>query len=176
MGLVKNKKADAILAASITEERKEFLHFPSEPVSKGVTVFFKKATNSISSIDLNNPKNLRVGAILGYKYCDELHNSHLLENASRVPTLEQSLNMLLLGRIDLAIGVELVGFHKAREMGILDQLTIVGSKRYCPGGNYLAFAKKPGLEELSLRFSEELTKFKTTDEYKQILAKYGKLQ
>ena len=176
LGLVKNQGADAILAASITEERKEFLYFPSEPISEGVTVFFKKTQNPISSIGLNNNRNLSVGAILGYEYCDELDNSRLLDNASRVLTLEQSFNMLLLGRIDLAVGAELVGFHKAQEMGISDQLTIVGSERYCAGGNYLAFAKKSGYEELALRFSEELTKFKTTDEYKQILGKYGKRQ
>lgn len=176
LSLVKSQKADAILAASITEERKEFLYFPSEPVSIGTTVFFKKATNPISSIDLDNPNNLSVGALLGYKYCDELDNSRLFENTERVSTFEQSFNMLLLGRIDLAVGVDLVGFHKAWEMGISDQLTIVGSENYCSGGNYLAFAKKNGFDELAVRFSEELKKFKTTDEYKQILSKYGKPQ
>ncbi|MCG8671953.1 MAG: transporter substrate-binding domain-containing protein [Pseudomonadales bacterium] len=176
LSLVENKRVDAILAVSVTGEREKFLHFPSEPVSRGITVFFIKAEDPISSINLDNPQNLNVGAMLGYEYCDELDNSRLMAGASRVPTLEQNFNMLLSGRIDLAVAIELVGYHKASKMGISDQLAVVGNERYCPGGNYLAFAQKPGYEKLATRFGEELIKFKATDAYQRILAKYLKPQ
>lgn len=172
LNLVKALKADAILDVSVTEDRKSFLHFPDEPVSTGITVFFKKVENPLASIKLDNPDNIRAGAMLGYKYCDELDNSRLLANAWRVPNLEQNFKMLLLNRVDLVVEVESVGIHKAGKMGIADQLAIVPNARFCPGGNYLAFAKKPGYEKLTLKFSDELAQFKTTQEYKQILEKY----
>lgn len=173
LGMVKTLKADAILAASITEERKDFLFFPSEPVSTGITVFFKKTSNPLNSINLDNPANLRTGAILGYNYCDTLDNSRLIESASRVATLEQNFKKLLLGRLDLVAEVESVGFFKAKEMNISDQLEIVANARYCAGGNYLAFAKKPAYDELAEKFSVELEKFKSTTTYQKILQKYG---
>lgn len=173
LGLVKNNKADAILAVSFTEERDDFLNYPAEPVSEGITVFFKKHSNPISSIDLENPKQLNVGAILGYKYCDELDDSQLLQSATRVPTLEQSFKMLLLDRLDLAVSIELVGFYKAREMAVLDQITPVSNERFCPGGNFLAFAKKATYKTLAQNFSQQLIKFKTTEQYRTILKKYG---
>ncbi|MDX1693116.1 MAG: transporter substrate-binding domain-containing protein [Ketobacteraceae bacterium] len=170
---VKSLQADAILAISVTEERKAFLHYPEEPVSEGVTVFFKKAGSDIRSVNIDNPENLDVGAMLGYHYCEELDDSRLIKNATRVPTLEQLLSMLALGRIDLAVEVELVGMYKARAMGLSDKLSIVADTEYCQGGNYLAFAKKPGYEELATRFAEELKKFKTTDAYQQIIKTYN---
>jgi len=173
LALVKNLEADAILAASITSEREMFLHFPNEPVSKGVTVFFKRKQRNIPLNKLENLDGVRAGAMLGYKYCEELDKSSLIVSASRVPTLEQNFSMLLLDRIDLVVEVDAVGFYTANEMGISDQISVMPNTRYCSGGNYLAFAKKPGNDQITIQFGKELKDFKATNEYKEILEKYG---
>jgi polar amino acid transport system substrate-binding protein len=170
---VKNLQADAILSAAVTTDRKEFLYFPAEPVSKGVTVFFQRKQRNITSKSLGDLKELKVGAMLGYKYCAELDESPLLLSASRVATLEQSFNMLMNDRIDVLVEVDAVGMYKAKEMGLSDEISMLKGPSYCSVGNHLAFAKKPGAKVLAKKFGIELIKFKTTDEYKNILKKYG---
>lgn len=175
LGLIKTQQADAILAASITAEREAFMYFPAEPVSTGVTVFFKDALAPDPEIDLDNKKGLKLGAMLGYKYCQSLDNSRLVKAASRVATMEQNMNMLLLGRVDLVVASESVGSFKAMEMNISDKVSIVAGHRYCEGGNYLAFAKKEGFDALAVRFADALHEFKGSQAYRSILKKYGKL-
>jgi polar amino acid transport system substrate-binding protein len=170
---VKNLETDAILSAAITDNRKHFLYFPSEPVSKGATVFFQRKPRNIIADSLDDLNGLKVGAMLGYKYCDELDRSSVLLGASRVASLEQSFNMLMSDRIDLVVESDAVGMYKIKEMGLLDNISIVNNSSYCSVGNFLAFAKKPGNKELAEKFSAELIKFKATDEYREILAKYG---
>lgn len=170
---VKNLDADAILSAAITHDRKNFLHFPSEPVSIGDTVFFKRKHRNIVSNSLADLRGFKVGAMLGYKYCDELDKSPLLLEASRVSSLEQSFNMLMNDRIDILVEVDAVGIYRAKEMGITDEISIISGSRYCSIGNHLAFAKKPGASLTALKFSKELVEFKKTNEYKKILNKYG---
>lgn len=171
--LVKNLGADAILSAAITDDRKQFLYFPSEPISSGATVFFQRKPRNIITNGLDGLNGLKVGAMLGYKYCDELDRSPVLLGASRVASLDQIFNMLMSDRIDLVVESEAVGMYKIKEMGLLDEISIVNNSSNCSVGNFLAFAKNPGSKVLAEKFSAELIKFKMTDEYKEILAKYG---
>lgn len=173
LALVERKEADAILAASRTAERDEFLFFPNEAVSTGVTVFFQRADQTLQTIDLENPSKLKVGTINGYSYCTELDNSRLIKQSSRVASLEQNFNKLLLGRIDLLVEVGAVGLYSAKSMGISDRIKMIPNARYCAGGNYLAFSKKAGYDDLAKRFGDELARFKKTAEYQAIIGKYG---
>jgi polar amino acid transport system substrate-binding protein len=171
--LVKNLEADAILSAAVTTDRKGYLYFPAEPVSRGLTVFFQRKPRNIITNHLDDLNGLKVGAMLGYKYCKELDKSPLLLGASRVASLEQSFNMLMSDRIDVLVEVDAVGIYKAKEMGMSDEISVVSGSRYCSVGNHLAFAKKPGNKILAEQFSKELVLFKATGEYREILAKYG---
>lgn len=170
---VKNQEADAILSAAVTDKRKIYLYFPAEPVSKSWTVFFQRKPRNIITNSLDDLKGFKVGAILGYKYCEELDNSPVLLGASRVVTLDQSFNMLMSDRIDVLVESEAAGMYKAKEMGISNKISVIKGSNYCSVGNYLAFSKKPGSKALAEKFSIELVIFKTTNEYKEILEKYG---
>ena len=171
--MVESKTADAILDVSITEERKQFISFPEEALSEGITVFFVKKESKISFTNLSDLKDLKAGAILGYSYCEEIDQSAFMKHAARVTTLEQLFKMLLLGRIDFLMEVDAVGYYTAKKMGILNQVTVIPNAMYCRGGNYLGFSKKAGNEKLAIRFSNELQAFQKTQEYKEILNKYG---
>lgn len=173
LALVKNLQADAILSAAVTNERKAFLYFPEEPVSKGDTVFFKRKGEDIAISRLADLEGLRVGAMLGYKYCEELDESPYFASASRVANLEQSFNMLINERIDLVVEVDAAGIYKAKEMNIYDDVSLISSARYCTSRNHLAFAMKSEYEKLASEFSKELIKFKATQDYRNILTKYG---
>jgi polar amino acid transport system substrate-binding protein len=173
LAMVKNKQADAILDISIDAEREKFLQFPVEPVSEGVTVFFVRKDSPLPFTELSSLNRFRAGAMLGYKYCQEIDESPFMIQAERVYKQEQLFNMLLRKRIDFLVEVDAVGFYVAGEMGISDQITTIPNANYCHGGNYLAFARKPGHEQLAHRFSEALRWFKTTEHYQQILNRYG---
>lgn len=173
LALVQNLNADAILSAAATHKRKEFLYFPAEPISWGAIVLFQRKPRNIVVSSLDDLNGLKVGAMLGYKYCDELDQSPSLLAASRVATLEQSFNMLMSDRIDVLVAVEAAGIYKAKEMDIADKISVVKGSKYCFVGSHLAFAKKPGNHLLAARFSKELVMFKATKEYQAILAKYA---
>lgn len=135
-------------------------------------MFFAKkerglAVNSIDDIDQK-----RIGAILGYRYCEELDNHPSVLNSSRVGSLDQSFNMLLRDRIDLVIASKDVGNYRVNKMGLFDEIRPVKGKEFCEGGNYLAFAKKPGYQELAENFSEALIAFKRSEHYREIMEKY----
>lgn len=170
---VKAKKADAILSASVTNSRKNFLHFPVEPISSGTTVFFIRSKDEVEIGGLRSLEDLNVVAMLGYKYCPELDSTNLLLSAARVTTLEQSFNMLINERVDLVVAVDAVGLYKAQEMGISDDVKILKSSRFCTVENHLAFAKKSGYDLKAKKFSDALIQFKKTLEYNKILKKYG---
>lgn len=171
--MVENKQADAILDASITSERRNFLYFPDEPVSKGVTVFFKRKGHHIPFSGLNDLEGLKVGAIAGYSYCDEIDSAPFFKQVDRVVTLEQNFKKLLLGRIDVLIEVDSVGYFAAKSLNISNQIDVIPNANYCQSGSYLAFSKKPGHEHLAIQFGQALSKFKNTDNYLKILKKYG---
>lgn len=173
LSLVESQQADAILDASITTEREKFLYFPDEPISRGVTVFFKKKSHFIPFEGLSDLEKIRVGAISGYSYCDEIDGSPFYDQFERVGSLDQNFQKLLLGRIDTLIEVDSVGSYTAESMGILDQIDTIPNANYCHSGSYLAFSKKPGHQDLSVQFGAVLRQFKTTDAYRQILQKYG---
>jgi len=172
--LVKDLKADAILDASMTEERKDFLFFPKEAVSEGITTFFISEGRNIPFTGLNSLNGLKAGAISGYKYCDEIDNSQFTIEAERVASVTQNFKKLLLGRIDFLIAVDAVGYYTAQQMNILDKISIIQNANFCYDGNFLAFSKKEGHKQLSKQFGQVLERFKTTQKYRQILTKYGK--
>lgn len=176
IALVKQKKADAILAVSLNQERTHFLHYPSNPISTGTTIFFKRAENEFKYTGLPDLRQQRVGAILGYSYCKELDQQAFILKAERVPSLEQNFKKLLAGRLDLVIEVDSVGLYTAKRMGISDDVSILSGAHYCAGGNYLAFSKKPGHDELAKRFNQALSDFVHTPDYQAIMTNYGLLQ
>ncbi len=171
--LVQEKKVDAILDASITQERKAFMHFPSEPVSEGVTVFYTHKDTPVRFDSLDELDEMKAGAILGYSYCDELDNTVFMKNAIRNNSLRQNFNMLLAGRLDFVVAVDVVGAAVAKDMGVWDRLQMVPNALYCKGGNYLAFSKREGHEALAQTFGDALARFKQTAEYLEILRNYG---
>ena len=172
--MIENQNADAILDVSITPERQEYMYFPKEPISEGTTVFFIKADSTIPFTNLEDLNTLRVGTVLGYSYCDDIDQLPFMVRSERVSSLEQNFKKLMAGRLDVVVEVDAVGYYVANQMGISAHIDIIPQALYCQGGNYLAFSHKQDYDQLAIQFSQALEKFKTTDEYKNILKAYGR--
>jgi polar amino acid transport system substrate-binding protein len=171
--MVEHKEADAVLDVSITPGREKFLYFPEEQVSEGITVFFTRAKARIPFTTLKDLNGLRCGTILGYNYCTELDNAEFMQHALPVRSLEQNFKMLLMDRLDVVLEVDKVGYYVAGKMGITDQITVIPGASYCNAGNYLAFSRKSGYDQLASEFNQALQSFKTTDSYKKMLEFHG---
>ena len=79
LSMVMDGQADAIFPPFLTEERTEFLHFPSEPVSMTRNVIFAPMESEIKIDQLDDLKNLIVGINKSYSYgpkFDEFKNIH----------------------------------------------------------------------------------------------------
>lgn len=169
---VQSGYADAILDVNKTPDREKHLVFPEEHLSRAPTVFFQREGQEFHYTSPDELPPVKAGTILGYHYCDELAKAPLKIEEGK--SLEQNFEKLLQGRLTLVIENVFVGRFIARETGIADQVEVVPGARFCEQEkNYLAFAKYSRYAALAERFSQALSKFKGTDRYRQILAKYG---
>jgi polar amino acid transport system substrate-binding protein len=69
--MVKSGEADAIFPPFLTEERTEFLYFPSEPMSFTRNVIFARKTSNITVKNFEDLQGLIVGVNKEYSYGSE---------------------------------------------------------------------------------------------------------
>ncbi|MCD6450205.1 MAG: transporter substrate-binding domain-containing protein, partial [Thermotogaceae bacterium] len=93
-----------------------------------------------------------------------------------VYSLENAFRMLLKGRVDLVVEDVNVGLYRAKQMGIVNKISYLRRVIIYRDPSYVAFAKKPGYDKLAEEFSEELKKFKKTEEYFKIIKNYGLIE
>ncbi|WP_246433954.1 substrate-binding periplasmic protein [Spirochaeta isovalerica] len=169
--LIENREADAILDISMNDNRLETMIFPEEPISSSESVLFYRKGTTYRFAGLSDLDNLIVGTILGYEYNRDFLEA---ENFKKEPvtSLEQNIGKLLLGRIDMFISNRSVGLFTIMNMGKSSEITYL-PEPVSGGLNYLAFSKVESNVNLAKAFSEELKRFKTTAEYRTILARYG---
>ncbi|MGB9795711.1 substrate-binding periplasmic protein [Fervidobacterium gondwanense] len=167
--LMKDKSYDGIMSLRISDERKDFLTFPNEPLSTGLDVLFKlKSSNIDLSLLEKIPKNLICGYTDGYAYGDWFWNAEFRKVP--VSTDEVGFELLKSGRIDLFVCNLLVGKYIAQGMKLeVDYSPIFGEKMVY----YIGFSKNFHGAFLAESFSEQLKRFKNTPDYKGILRKYG---
>ena len=85
---------------------------------------------------------------------------------------EVGFNLLRAGRINTFATAYETGKFVAKELGMLNEVSFAYiSEQKRP--QYLAFVNNIYGSYLARIFSQELTKFKMTDEYMKILSKYG---
>ncbi len=169
--MMRDQQADAILDAGMSQARKAYLIYPEEPLSSSESVFFFLKANAFTFNDLADLSGKTVGTSLGYQYSDAFNRATHFSKEP-VASIEQNFTKLLAGRIDLVIVNRSVGLFKSKEMGIGEVIDHTANP-VSGGPLYLAFARKAGAEDLSIRFAGALKRFKRTPAYRNILDKYG---
>ena len=161
---------DGTFSVPMTEDRKKYMYFSSEPISVGVDgLFYRK--DRFGERDLYVPVNLVCGYVPGYAYEDILRQETSMRLIP-VSDNESGMRALLAGRIDVFATNKFVGMYYAKKLGGAEKvgfLPIFGKDYY-----YLALSKiddyhKKILEE----FSKAFEKFKHTRGYEKILEGYG---
>ncbi|MEH6686363.1 MAG: transporter substrate-binding domain-containing protein [Halopseudomonas sabulinigri] len=165
-------RADAILDISPNPQRRQEYIFSSEPLSISESVLFYRKDRPHRFTELHDLKGLKVGVSAGYVYGNPEFMS--ADYFSREPTAsaQACLSMLMLGRIDMVMMNKRAGLFTLRQLALEDKIDhhplVVSS-----GPLFLAFHQTPELRQLSERFSTALSTFKGSNEYLQILQRYG---
>ncbi len=173
-------KLDAIYTASISEERKKYCYFPSEPIitSKWVLFIKKNKKDSLNYKELSNLKKKKIGLIRGYNYPSKFV-SYVKKHSiiQEVSYEKQNIAKLIGERFDYMPAVLETTLHLAKTDPILKEMDAYNKIYYFPTplattNFYLMFSKKTVTKEFVDRFSKALVDFKKTDDYQIIIKKY----
>jgi polar amino acid transport system substrate-binding protein len=120
---------------------------------------------------LKDLKGYTIGVVAGFSYGTVFDNADYLKK-EEVPDARRLVNMVVSGRLPL--GIE----NEAVIRGVAVSLGVAGSVRFLnPPVHtrklYAAFSKRLGLQQLAVEFSRNLKDFRDTEEYRDILRKYG---
>lgn len=175
--MVKIGKADAIFPPFLTQERTEFLYFPSEPMSftKNVIVAMKK--NNIKMKTFDDMKGLVVGVNIGYSYGPEFdtHKKDLkLDYCTDEKMQIRKLAAENPKRMDIAVASEEPFKFMSKKLGLSDKFEVIFVLSEKP--SYVAFSKATGEKGklLSEKFSKTLGRLKKEGIIQKIEDKYFK--
>ncbi|MEJ6000424.1 transporter substrate-binding domain-containing protein [Paucibacter soli] len=153
-------------------ERESFLDFPDEPLSgTRAALYFLRAKPFVYD-GLFTLKGKSVAVLQGRSYAADFMAAPYFR---REPALnpEQSLRMLLAGRVDLALVDVAVGVYLSEQQGLTERIARDGAT-LSSSRLYLAFSRQSGHDgALSRDFSRRLTAFKHSQVYLEILSRYG---
>ncbi|MEJ1996453.1 MAG: transporter substrate-binding domain-containing protein [Limibacillus sp.] len=170
---VEEKKVDAGLCGTKTDERAAYSHYPQEPLLYYDATLFVRVDSPLTTSDFSELQGKSFGMIKGYTFAgvdDDLEAA----GAIRIETNNRDnlLNLLTLGRIDSVLDSSLPLLADARRMDLAETIRpLLPTLDETPG--YLFFSRKPGHSDLAIRFSEALRAFKKTPEYQGIQKRYG---
>jgi polar amino acid transport system substrate-binding protein len=176
--MAKNGEVDAIYSASYNAERAEFLHYPETPLHPSEYVFFirKADAGKLKYDNFDDLKAYKIGVTRAYAYSDELNKKlEEFKNSEEANTDELNFEKLDQGRIDYFPADLLNGMALLEKLGLKDKIVYL-DKRIKVKDYFIAFSKKsPKMSpEFVKKFSDQLSAFIQTDEYKKIHDRYYK--
>ena len=166
--------ADALFHASPNEERRQYCYYPEEYLVQSRYVFFIREEDAgrLKFDSFDDLLGHTVGITQGYSYTSELLE-FLQANKLVIGTVtdESNLRMLAKKRIDYFPTDELNGLYLVKKLGLQNQLTYLKTPIF-EKPYFLIFNKQNVSQEFVNRFSATLSRFKQSDKFRQIEAKY----
>ncbi|MGB0732824.1 MAG: transporter substrate-binding domain-containing protein [Pontibacterium sp.] len=157
---------DILQGMTITAERQKTISFAPSNVLIQQSIFARKGTHAVSSLDQLRGKQVIVQS-QGSMH-DYLSENDFDAEIIPVTTHVDALRLLSSGKHDYAIVANLPGLYYAKELG-LTNLTIVG-KPFRAGG--YTYATLKGNEPLLAEFTEGLAILKNTGRQQEIYTKW----
>ncbi|MDM8550649.1 transporter substrate-binding domain-containing protein [Desulfobacterales bacterium HSG2] len=177
--MVKDGDADAIFPPFLTQERTEFLYFPSEPMTVTRNVIFARNKSGIRIERLDDLKGLIVGINRGYSYGPEfdaykknLKLEYCKDEEMQIKKLSEGSPELK--RMDVAVASEEPFRFKSKKLGFSDTFEVIYVLSEKP--SYVAFSKAVGQKGkmLSEKFSQALSQLKKEGIIQKIQNNYFK--
>lgn len=167
--LFQHGNVDALFSANRTTAREVYALYPSVPLVESPWVIWTRNTTISSLQDL---KGKRIGVVSGYSYTREFWEFiQVYCNVEEVYSDELNFKKLQIGRLD-ALAAELGnGLHIARNLGATN-IFPNRDLQIKTDGLYIMFKRSSTSPEFMNRFSEELARFRKSDEYQALHNKY----
>ncbi len=158
-----------------TEQRSEKFEF-SDPVINFFPKFFYKKSKFPNGLSWQNLKDLNVyviGGVLGYWYEKSFKDAGL--RVQYVTTDQQNIGKLMLGRIDLTLMDELVGWRLIRQAfpEQVDAFAVAGKPESSDAFRLMISRSYPNAKELTETFNAGLQIILKNGKYAEILNEYG---
>jgi len=172
---VRSGRVDGIFSVFKLPERNEFLTYTSVPIITQVEAFFVPADSDVKfGGDMSKLGALRIGTIRGTSYgikVDSALKTGVWPTVVETNSVDSLVGMLVLKRIDLAVGYRHVFLEAARKKGYLNEI-----RELSPGideiQSYLAFTKQRDYSEVIAGFDRALTSMKSDHSFEAIFEKY----
>jgi polar amino acid transport system substrate-binding protein len=172
---IRSGRVDGIFSVFKLPERNEFLTYTSVPIITQVEAFFVPADSDVKfGGDVNQLGGLRIGTIRGTSYgikVDSALKSGVWSTVVETNNVDSLVGMLVLKRIDLAVGYRHVVFEAATKQGDLNKIREL-SPDIDEIPSYLAFSKKRDYSEVIADFDRALTSMKNDHSFEAIYEKY----
>jgi polar amino acid transport system substrate-binding protein len=172
---IRSGRVDGIFSVFKLPERNEFLAYTSVPIITQVEAFFVSADSDVRfDGDINGLRDHTIGTIRGTSYgikVDSALRSGVWSTVVETNNIDSLVGMLVLKRIDLAVGYRHVVLEAARKKGYLNKI-----RELSPGideiPSYLAFNKQRDYSEVIAGFDRALTSMKNDHSFEAIYEKY----
>jgi polar amino acid transport system substrate-binding protein len=172
---IRSGRVDGIFSVFKLPERAEFLTYTSVPIITQVEAFFVPVDSDLKfGGDVNQLGGLRIGTIRGTSYgikVDSALKSGVWSTVVESNNVDSLVGMLVLKRIDLAVGYRHVVLETAIKRGELNKIREL-SPDIDEIPSYLAFSKKRDYSEVIADFDRALTSMKNDHSFEAIYAKY----
>jgi polar amino acid transport system substrate-binding protein len=172
---IRSGRVDGIFSVFQLPERNEFLTYTSVPIINQVLAFFVPADSDLKfGGDIAQLQGFRIGTIRGTSYgtkVDSALNAGVWSTVVNTNNIDSLVGMLVLKRIDLAVGYRHVVLEAAKKKGYLGKI-----KELSPSidvvPSYLAFTKQRDYSEVVASFDRALTSMKNDQSFRAIHEKY----
>lgn len=174
--------ADLLFNAAYTDERANWLHYPSEIMLKEQWVFFTQKNKAYDlGKDYSQVSEFILGTQTGYQYGGEIQraiNEKRFKNIEVATNTAQILLMLQYQRIDLAIVDMYPGLYLIKQLGLANEIEILKSttnKNYLvisESPTYLAISKKVNRAGLIDKIDSAFISMKKDGTYNKIIKRY----
>jgi polar amino acid transport system substrate-binding protein len=172
---IRSGRVDGIFSVFKLPERNEFLIYTSVPIITQVEAFFVPADSDLKfGGDISKLGGLGIGIIRGTSYgikVDSAVKTGVWSTVVETNGVDSLVGMLVLKRIDLAVGYRHVVLEAARKKGDLDKI-----KELSPAideiQSYLAFTKQRDYSDVIAKFDRALTSMKDDHSFEAIYEKY----
>lgn len=164
-------EADVLVSMLHTPQREKYTWFPETRISCSKIVFFtRKGVATGYDGSLASLKREKIGFVLGFDYGEEFAKAKSLNKdvgLNAISIIKKVIN----GHNDVGLENEYVVRSRAKELGVLNQLTVL-EPAYLTKELFVGFSKKTMSQEFVVHFSDELKKFKKSSDYQIISNKY----
>ena len=169
---LRNGEADMLVSMVKNNDRMKYTYYPEEYISRSHLRFYSFEGNNIYQYQsLLDFMGKEIGVINGFSYGNEFDSADYLEKDSSLNS-EVLLQKVYAGRNDYGVDNYAVVSSLARKKEISDSLVFLNPPLQTLN-LYVGFSKVKDYKEFSERFSEELSKFKISEKYAEIIKSYG---